>query len=92
MQVSAAVCNTPSLDLQQVQQFWLSLAEGHQQQLLQIDCDEALYKSQPRPVGLPFIKPSAPPRTDALLRVSALSCVYGGTHSAASEVGCPRVR
>ena len=33
------------LDLQQVQQFWMSLPEGHRKQLLQMDCDEALERA-----------------------------------------------
>lgn len=95
MQVTEAVAVTPSLDLQQVQQFWLSLPEGHQQQLLQIDCDEALYLSQLRPAvpipGVPFREPSVPPRTAALLLVSALHCVCADTHSHASQLDCPYV-
>ena len=42
MQAPHAPAVQSPLDLQQVQQFWMSLPEGHRKQLLQMDCDEAL--------------------------------------------------
>ena len=45
MQAPDAPAVQSPLDLQQVQQFWMSLPEGHRKQLLQMDCDEALERA-----------------------------------------------
>ena len=45
MQAPDAPATQSPLDLQQVQQFWMSLPEGHRRQLLQMDCDEALERA-----------------------------------------------